>query len=79
MFLLKAPEDRRTPRHFAIFVTTNGFRQCHRYVDPRGSVLDCGGPPPLFPPAILTFSAPGFFSNFVACIVNPSKPPPVSS
>jgi hypothetical protein len=26
-----------------------------------------------------TFSARGFFSNFTACIVNPSKPPPASS
>ena len=31
------------------------------------------------PPAIFTFSARGFFSNFIACIVNPSKPPPASS
>jgi hypothetical protein len=25
-------------------------RMCQRHVDSRGSVLDCGGPPPLFPP-----------------------------
>jgi hypothetical protein len=28
---------------------------------------------------IFTFSARGFFSNFTACIVNPSKPPPAWS
>jgi len=34
----KAPEGWRTPRRFALF----GY---HR---PLASVLDCGGPPPLF-------------------------------
>jgi hypothetical protein len=36
----KAPEDWRTPRRFAFAVRSV----------PRASVLECGGPPPLFPP-----------------------------
>ena len=38
-FAAKAPEDWSTPRRCAFM----------RIVEPRGSVVECGGPPPLFP------------------------------